>query len=142
MKHSTLIVIIIFFTQLVSCQQKKEMPINGAWIEKNDNPEQIIIISDTAKIDVVHGQICIDALLKYKEDSILVYLIKNSELGMGGARLSWTEFSREKKIASIMLTGDDSFKFTWFGFYNDNSQSYIFTECPFGRETIFLRRKE
>lgn len=106
------------------CASTTEYKYSGTWtINKEQQFPYITIHKDsTAYMGVESDQINIAVkLLRSKEsvDVFHVFLLKPAEeLGIGGQKLSWDNFSKSIPIANIMFESDTIAKLDWLGFYN------------------------
>lgn len=86
--------------------------INDIVVEVNAN--QIYIIS--------HGTL--------HDNALDMYLDNPADLGRGGMMLSWDFYSRNKVIATMRLSSEESAVVEWFGFYNKSSRSREWVSEP------------
>ena len=93
----------------------------GNWNIKCDGPVYLSIKQNQAELNVNDNQILIDVVGKTDPGSPDVYrikLIKPQDLGTGGMRLDWDNFSKDSTIAELKFFKPDHAIYTWLGFYN------------------------
>ena len=122
------------------CASTTGYKYSGTWtINKEQQFPYITIHKDsTAYMVVESDQLNIVVkLLRSKEsvDVFHVFLLKPvEELGIGGQKLSWDNFSKSTPIANIMFESDTIAKLNWLGFYNVSTKQREWEECQFNRE--------
>ena len=105
--------------------------INGTWrISCDEGSGSLNINNKNVFMEVNSNQIYIDALAKKKNDSIYnLYLNSPKELGAGGMRLDWDNFSKDSIIGKINYNVQNNIiKFSWLGFYNEKTKKRDWTE--------------
>lgn len=104
----------------ISFEENKS--IDGNWKTNCDNLGTLEIKEKKVFIELNSNQVYIDALLDKKNDSIYNILLKApNDLGAGGMRLDWGNFSKDSIIARINYSKKRDFIiFNWLGFYNDS----------------------
>ncbi len=114
---------------------------SGTWtINKEQQFPYITIRRDsTAYMVVESDQINIVVKLLRDKENInrfhMLLLNPAEELGAGGQKLSWDNFSKSIPIANIMFENDTIAKLDWLGFYNVLTKQREWEECQFDRES-------
>jgi hypothetical protein len=112
----------------------------GRWSPNCDNLEGMKI-GDHSKVEftINSNQIVINSTLqKYsKNDGIVdVYFDSPLDLGRGGMKLDWVNFSKIRQIATIKIKDEDDFILNWTGFFNKKMKKYQWVGQPdFYRES-------
>ncbi|MCL1942027.1 MAG: hypothetical protein FWF54_00520 [Candidatus Azobacteroides sp.] len=111
--------------------------IKGNWfITCNESAVFKIEKENDILLPVMSNQIYIKARIeKVKDNFYHVYLIEPDDLGAGGLRLDWDNFSTEKPIADIEILSNGTMSFKWIGFYHISDKKIVFPECEFNLET-------
>ncbi len=78
------------------------------------------------RIELELGQIHINSIVKQSNDTLFLFLLNPEYLGLGGARLNWSNFSNEKGIAILTNITTDTLKFEWYVFFDKNKRKESF----------------
>lgn len=122
------------------CASTTGYKYSGTWaISKEQQFPYITIYKDsTAYMVVENDQINIVVKLlrdeKHVNEFHMLLLNPAEELGIGGQKLSWDNFSKSIPIANIMFESDTIAKLDWLGFYNVSTKQREWKECQFNRE--------
>ncbi|MEI8278207.1 MAG: hypothetical protein WCG87_00505 [Bacteroidota bacterium] len=123
----TLLFVITFVS--LACTDKRsnidDKKLCGVWMTNCNSGLGIITIPeslDTTLMEINSNQIYIDSkidILHTKDrTSLLFRLITPDDLGAGGARLHWDDFSRDSIIAIMNIIDTKHADLKWFGFYD------------------------
>ncbi|MGM5630051.1 hypothetical protein O2K51_04035 [Apibacter raozihei] len=115
----------------------KKNIINGNWGYSCESPASISIKNENNILfAVMSNQIYIRAKLKEIEpNKFELYLIEPDDLGPGGMRMNWSNFSKNRAIATIDLLKNGTVNFLWIGFYDEKEKEIIFPDCEFNLES-------
>lgn len=124
-----------------SFQQSPVNGCHGTWVlsEKQQHPYIAIRADLSAYIVVESDQIMINAKLIPDKDSVnnsynILLVTPAEELGVGGQRLDWSNFSKTLPVANIEFESNNKANFTWYGFYNTINKERVWQESQFTRE--------
>lgn len=68
---------------------------------------------------------------KNKESYYNLFYVNPDDLGPGGIKMDWKNYSKTKKIGEIKQFNENEIEFKWFGFYNEKTKRNEFDECEF-----------
>jgi len=100
--------------------------LSGEWMKDcNAGAGNIVILKtlDTALMEITFNQIQIDTKISINITDtnvvLLFKLIEPYDLGNGGIRLHWKDFSRDSVIAKMEIIDSANANLTWYGFYDN-----------------------
>lgn len=108
--------------------------LKGRWSPDCENFDGIRIDSRLdAEFTINSNQIVIDSKLvggDQQNGVFGVYLVAPLDLGPGGMKLEWGNFSRISKIAEVKINGENNFRLKWVGFFNKHMNQYQWVSQP------------
>ncbi len=134
MKTTLYLLFFIVLTVLLYSFSNKSLEENlkGKWKITCDNSSGFVHIVDDENIiiEVNSNQIYIKARAKYRFYStyitiVEIFLVEPDDLGLGGMKLNWNDFSGAHKIAEIRVFQNQSVELQWFGFYDKEKKIYV-----------------
>jgi len=131
-KLLTTIFAVSFSTHTLSGTDQAEV-LYGRWSPDCNSIQGLKVVSSgTAELDVNSNQIYIEVRLSAEKNHTNVYLEKPLDLGLGGMKLDWKNFSSSRSIGRITDWSTKKLKFQWIGFYNKkDGQAYWKTNPDF-----------
>lgn len=124
----------------IDCNNTKEtlskFDLNGNWAyDKESSYASIKIKNDEGIFVVMSNQIYINVKIVIDDLDENIYNIfydKTSDLGVGGMRMNWDDYSKDKPIATIKkIIKNHNIEFFWIGFYNRKTKVLEFDKCEF-----------
>jgi hypothetical protein len=109
--------------------------VSGEWAKDCTSGSGNIVILrtlDTALMEITTNQVQIAAGINIERTNRKVtlsfHLIAPYDLGAGGARLNWNNFSRDSIIARMEVIDTAHAKLTWYGFYDTKEDKRIWKD--------------
>lgn len=124
------------------CFSMTKYKYTGTWAisEEQQSPYIAIHEDSTAYMVVENDQINIVVKLVRDDNNSnkfkLLLLNPAEELGMGGQKLSWNDYSKSVPVANITFESDSKAQLDWRGFYNVLIKQREWEECQFTREKM------
>jgi len=127
------IVLIIYFFYLIEVGSYKknrigEQNLAGVWKVSCEDGSGFMRYKDKNNIilEINSNQIYVLVKADYtvQKDTLsgMLYLIEPDDLGAGGMKLKWGNYSKKIPIAEIKMFNTKNIELRWLGFYNDNNK--------------------
>ena len=123
--------IIFYLLMAISFSSMASSDVTGRWSPSCNDEEGITLTNDNSTVFFIvnHNQIVISMQTKTTKESIDFFLVKPVDLGSGGMKLNWSDFSKKLKIATLKLH-EQSANFEWYGFYDEIKKVHSWVNDP------------
>jgi hypothetical protein len=114
--------------------------LDGNWAyDKESSYASIKIENDKGIFVVMSNQIYINIRIVVDDldkNFYNVFYDNTNDLGAGGIRMSWDDYSKDKPIATIKkIVNNYNIEFLWIGFYNKKTKVVEFEKCEFNLQS-------